>query len=718
MMKLSGLALCLLLTASGMAQDLAKPVTYRTVAIPLHSALEEISRQAKVNLYASAQLADEPIILSLKSVPTQEAMDRIAQAIAATWQKKSPTEYLLVRTGKQEDELNRAAVDAREEGVREAVERLLKSEDPSELTDAGIERTAQSFAGALKLFLNNPMTKRGMWDTRQIQAVSSRSPSHHALLRLIRLLPTRRLAELQAGEKVVFSSSPNRYQEEIPAGREQVRDEFLDQQRKLAAAFRKAHPGPLVDAEMYFQNVVSTVPEGDVKLVLIVERSWFGSVPPWATLILVAPDDTVVGYASEGLVANPAPNPVDVDPKTEAPLSEDSKVVYELVKLLEKGGSSATGLSARQRELILDPAGHDPLSFLVSDGFLCLADVNHSNLAACPTESMANNYLEPGTSGFKLASFVRTLRHMGLTVTRSDGWVVATPSDPAEEWRRRMNRELLGQCVQEGDRSGCISIETAGKLAASERADRDSVLPNYYHMFGEKYDPYHGRDRHLLRFYDSLTPSQLSQLASGNSIRFGDLSKEQILCAERLFYSKNGQGGQGLEWIAEFPHAGGDQGSSLYYREPTEIMPEGLPVDATFTMATENKDVLFAGYRDGEYRVAYESSLNSVAYTVAMKQAGRSERDPRQEEYPGFHRMNEVDWVAPGHSRELLFDFRISPRFRVTAKLREAIQGNEKWTLDSLPPELKKRYDAALLEARDQIASAREASPGTAAPPR
>ena len=59
-------ALCALLCSIASAQDLSKPVTYTTPAVPLHKALDAISAQTGLKLFASDELED-PIEAARKS---------------------------------------------------------------------------------------------------------------------------------------------------------------------------------------------------------------------------------------------------------------------------------------------------------------------------------------------------------------------------------------------------------------------------------------------------------------------------------------------------------------------------------------------------------------------------------------------------------------------------------------------------------------------------
>ena len=82
-----GIAFSLLIATCSLAnaQDLTKQITYRTVAVPIHKALDEISSQTNLKLFASDELQDEPVILKLTHVSAQEFMDRFASIVGGEW---------------------------------------------------------------------------------------------------------------------------------------------------------------------------------------------------------------------------------------------------------------------------------------------------------------------------------------------------------------------------------------------------------------------------------------------------------------------------------------------------------------------------------------------------------------------------------------------------------------------------------------------------------
>jgi hypothetical protein len=341
-----------------------------------------------------------------------------------------------------------------------------------------------------------------------------------------------------------------------------------------------------------------------------------------------------------------------------------------------------------QQQLVLNLDEHDPLSFLVSDGFFALADANKGNLVACPCDDLFYiNFAKAEDKSFKLPKFLNDLQEDGMTITSDADWTVAAPFDRLDADKARSNRKLLGNCLREAAQQGCISIETAAKLALSEDAYRSADLTWVYGSFGEKYLPYMTRDKGLLRFYRSLSTSQIGDLEAGSNLTVGALSKDQWQLLQDFIYRSNR-----MDIVGLVDDEYENMGDYILEREVTELLPEGMPGDATISMKSSENDLLFAGINYENMPFAEEVTLGQIADYIAAKQAG-----------PNVGDGTTVQWISSGHSRGLSFEFDFPPRLKSTGSLREVVQGAERLPLDKLPADLKKRLDAAVVAARAKL---------------
>ena len=706
-MRFSCLALTLFCAIAN-AQDLTKPITYRTVAIPLQSALDDISKQSGIRLGATDELASEPIILSINAATTKDTMDHIASAVGAEWQKKSDNEFLLARTGEMADKLAKDCADKREEIVKKAIARMTKELDDAQSPDEYAERTAKSLASYIKL------STQGKVKESDFNAIEARMPARRALLRLLQLLPPSQIAQLTSGERIVLSTRPNVDQLQLPEGAQEVMESYAADQNRFAAAFAKEFPGPLTgDLGHSLQVAVASLSQRPAKVLLILEGANIFMGSPNVEFIAVKSDGTACGDAqdmltedkiedtwaySDAIAAKAAKLP-DIS------LSPASTAVDAACEANRHRMDDAPALADPALSLLTNPEQQDPLSFLVSDGFLALADEVKGNLVACPSDGLFEiNFLKSEQQSFKLPVFLDEIKQDGMVLTTYGDWTVASPFDILDADKARSQRELLGPCLREAAKNGTISIESAAKLATSEDAMRSADLTWEYGAFGRQYYPYTTRDKLLLRFYSSLTPAQITFLAGGGQMHAGDLNKEQWDAFHDFVYRSNR-----MDVVGKVDDEYEDLGNYVLQRELTELLPNGIPGDATISMATGEKDVLYVGttFGSGNSLFADEAPLDWIAQTIA------------EDQEPGEH-SETVQWIGPGHAREINFSFALAANLKTTGSLREVTEKPGRWKLDQLPSDLKTKLDAAVAIARAKLEKAPPAPSDqpSAAPPR
>jgi len=677
--------------ATSCAQDLTKPITYRTVAIPLHSALDAIGKQANLSLFADDQLQSEPIILAINGATTKDTMDHIASTVGGEWHKRSDKEYELVRTEEIQQELEKEAISRREANIEKALDRLTKPQT-TQSNDDYYRQSAQALAAAFKILDEQH-------NTTPLGQVSTRYPAYNAMIGLLKLIPARWFAELRPGQKVVLSTEPNAMQQALPEGADAVIDQYQHDQNIFATEFAKAHPEPISDDAIRkrYSPRIAAMNARPARLILIVQGTQFLLGSPSIEFVAIDANGKAIGDAQETLTVESMDKrsadlqnvmaKAKADP--EIPLSEESQMFTKVYQSMQKRLGDQPDMTPAQQEVLLNPAVHDPLSFLVSDGFLAVADSKKTNLVACPADNLFFiNFNKVDNQAFKVASFLDEVKEDGMDVTTQDNWTTARCYDPIDEQRARTDRELLGNCLKEACMQGHISINAASQLAMSEDEERDADLAWTYVLFGDKFAPYHVGDKLLLRFFSQLTSSQIASLQSGG-LTAGGLTKPQWEALQRLTFHGR------MRFDGHTPDEFGDMGSYVLMHEPTEMLPNGLPDDAMVTMTATKKDILFAGMKD-EVNNVYggELSLEDIASTLAYHEANKPMEG-------GF--SWDIAWIAPGQSNDLDFHFTFSPTLKSHDSLRETVRGQEKWDLNSLPPDLDAKLKAAIIAAKAKL---------------
>lgn len=676
---------------------LTKPVIYRTVAIPLYRALDEISKQAGVKLTVSDELADEPIILVLSSPTTKEVMDHVAAAVGASWKDKGKGEFYLERTAEMEEKLENEIERLRTTRLQQGIDLCVASAKLGEVDSADASaRYAKSLAGAIKLFETDPDKYES------VAALEPQTPANRALASFLKLIPAEALAPFELGDQVCYSTQPNSLQREIPGDTEAIVAQLTKEQNEFADAFAKEHPASLKDQARAVEHWVSRVNAPIAKVVL---SFVFYQDLPGVTMIAIDASGKALLMGTTSLIAEPwskyfarqgallasAKNEEQIE------LSPESQVVRRAKDKAMESQLNPPPLRPEASSLMLDPVRHDPLSFQISDGFFALAEKKEANVVAYVPDEMALTFLS--RRPFTLPLFLQGLSDGRVAVHEEGNWIVAVPDDRLSTWRGRCSREMLGKCLQEGDANGYISVASAARLAISERRTGGSVLPGKFSSFGNRYGTYEDRNLRLLRFYSTLTESQLSALESGQSILSNTLNKEQHAFLEDFVYND-----LRFDQVTNF---NGQPGVALW-RIATEVLPEGIPSGTTITMADAAGDSLFVGFEVYGYERSYEIDLDWVARKMA-------EADAR----PNDPSVGRVKWLADGKAHNLSFKFAMSTDRHGMARLRESKMAEEKWTMAHLPKDLKDRLDLAVAKAKAELAQepVKPVDPPVAKPP-
>lgn len=697
-MKRQLLLLCLLVAALSRAQDLAKPITYRTVAVPLHSALDAISGQAGVKLIASTELGDEPVILSVHGASLKDTMDHIGVALGATWTDRGHNEFELERSPRLAEELEQKAIAYWAAKIKKSIDRMASDMGPE--SDSMAVSTAQAFAGVVSL------SEHGSHYGPTLRKIEPRLPIDRALVRLLKLMSPTDLASVQKGQSMVFSNRPTPMQRPLPPGCDEIAERFQTEQNAFAAEFAKQHPAPLKDSmqEMHGKDVLRLAKQPE-RFILKVSKGSF----LMAEAVALDASGSTVGFAEDAvredsidtmnakggaITASESKNP-------EIPLSPESEIISASCKAAIEGVGHPPPLSLLSRNLLLRPTVHDPLSFLVSDGLFAVGGVSHSNLVAYPTDDLfVLNFAKEDNGTFKLPSLLASLDEE-FEVSSSDGWTVVTPRDKLAALNERTDRGNYEKCLQEADRQGYISIGTSAELARSYRVDYVPDMAGLMMIFGERYDPYFKRGLSVLRFYGSLSSGEIDMLKGGGKLEAGAMSKEQWNFLNKIAYDDS-SGDTEIEGVAY----DGGFGDSFLASEPTEFMPASLPADAYVTMTSKDSDVLFADWKtvDG-WEFVTEEPIKAIARMVAGQQVN-----------PASSRSS-IQWLSPGLARDTTFRFVLTPTHSLKGTLHEVVRKEEQWPLDKLPSDLKQRLDAAVVEARKALDQASAEAPAPSAQP-
>lgn len=225
-----------LASANASGQNLSRRIDYTTKAVTIKRALSELSDRAGVTLFAEPQFEREILILRLKDISIRDAMMRIADTVGAEWVKEG-NKYELERSAKLENKLRQASVEALGQDFKESLDRqrnLLKFDKP--LGQEEVDRLAAQYVESQRA--NRP--------PGAVAFEQNLLPDQRAMWRTLCLIDPKEVAEIEGGERVVFSNKPTAMEREISGDFSGIGSSMQDDHNRFSAAYEKAQkPGAL-----------------------------------------------------------------------------------------------------------------------------------------------------------------------------------------------------------------------------------------------------------------------------------------------------------------------------------------------------------------------------------------------------------------------------------------------------------------------------------------
>ncbi|MGI8923625.1 MAG: hypothetical protein ACR2HJ_06225 [Fimbriimonadales bacterium] len=591
MVRIAAAVLTACVSLAGYSQEPDPKVTYSTVAVPVKRAVEEIAKATGAKIDVAGDILSEIVIISVTEAPLSELMSRLATVTSGEWTTEGGVRWLKYSKATFEKE-RKTRRTRRLAGLA-----------------ASIKKIKEDLAAPKK------NVKPQVFDEDDFLEPEP-SPSSDATFRIASLLEPEVLVDIEG--RTVFSNRPNGMQRPLPDVREIVSG-LVDEHNKRASEIAKT-----LEEESVLQP--KTVEEEQR------EQAWvrlFGVEPerrfinaPVSKVLLAVTADT--GYAvdeigvelmlfdSAGrlLISNYESLAAYVETDvgafraksaTEAPI-DFSPLAREHAGVLFGLGRLSAEISDGLKQRLLRPDLYDPWSFADSEALLAVAKSRSMNLVANISDSellvRLRNQITP-------SAYLATLASRGETaINDGDGWIELQPVDLIAARESRLNRRVLAALVKAGYEKGLPSLDDLAAFV-KESPPFPYLAYNYIRFFAINYVY---ADQELLRLYAFLSPSQRTFLRTEGSLPVRTLDAAQRRMISAMVYKdvryKVFREGAPLFEEADLLAVLGvfNRHDVDYLDEPTELLPQGLPPDATITLTISEEDAFYPSHREGEKR--------------------------------------------------------------------------------------------------------------------
>jgi hypothetical protein len=685
-------ALTLSLVGTAMGQDLTRKVNYTTVAVPIRTALADISKQSNVSLDVEGYLQNEPVILRVNDATVGDTMKHIAAAMNAEWRPVKGG-FELYRSQELTDKLQKSALDTRANVIRECIEKKLAEQSKlPPFTPSSARSIATSWARLAIAGLRQSTEE----DNNLRAILDPQMPDRRAIWRVLSAVDPHLLARVQTDSQITFSTRPSAAQVQLPESILEAASTWQEDHNLLANEIDTALGGAAVHDWVNDEgDVFASMPQQPSRLDLSVLK--YGSIHT-LSITLMAFDQqgsplvaisAQLSLSSSEAVSAPQKAYAD-DLKKGAPgdpiaLSPMSQQLTDHEKDITRRGSKE--ISKELRDCLLHPEQHEPLSMVVSDALLDDAQLENRNLVANVDDSLAGSLLFAASQGNLKTGVLRDIIRGSVAandgaIAEPDAWMEISSTDPESMMARRIDRSVLGDYLRAREDKGYVSIADAGHLASAVKIHSVPAVASLqmFLLWPSSEMPFGYDTIDLLKLYDSLDPQQLDRMAQGNPISVAELRADQRAALESLVYQTrdltpdNSPVIPGKPWLTE----------QTVRHEPTERFPDGVPTAATILFTPDVKDgfLLQSLMYGSPYTRA--ASINDVASSIARTQSP-DPRNPNPEV---------IQTICPTKDRVINFKLTAPDEYMRTGHLEEVARDGKPAPLNELPADLKAKIDA------------------------
>jgi hypothetical protein len=603
-----GRGLAVLCLAALSCAALTKPIDFDAPGETLGRAIERLGAQIGERLYVTANIRDEVVVIHVTDVDQKDLLAKIAEVANAEW-RSTPSGMVLERTPIRERALRERSIALRASKVEEYL-RQFDKEIAAPFTSDQALAIANGIVEAAKQGELSPYSpaQHSLWN---------RGPTARLAHRLLRTVPLADLVDLPFAGRRVFAVDPTKLQYRLGSGAKDALTKFVNEQNLWAATV-----GPIANPE---QLNISSNPLTKKSVMADVRTDYYLEVrraemdtPLFCNLLRPTPSgrpetvfQVIIPSARNERIwqaLGPIKKLPDVPPL----------VRFVLNSAFNLGLEEGAPLTLSEFERLYEPDQYDLAGafadsvfdeFFSEDDFVGL--VGDGAAFVLP-------YLFTAERSRELVE--RHLPDLADVVLKKDNaWVLVVPSDPHMATESRVPRGVLRQFLQSAKRSRAVTFEDVAMLNSRLKEPSILAMVHLRALGVTGWQMFESSSWHVSRLYGSLPFSQRRSLAEGGTVRYGDLPPSGKALFSALTTSK--------EIYGVIPVSPGLSRGDGRHAEPTLVLADGIPFDATFSLETTSESTAITySARLGAMVPQYAVTADSIAHQEKSRSAGTSLR--------------------------------------------------------------------------------------------
>lgn len=501
------------------AQEKNPTINYKTIAVPLSVAVQDIARIAEKKLRVQPPLDSQPVIVNLTNVPYETALEWIANVMDGVWEVQGQYRSLK-RTAAINMRVQNEAFRDRNTRLLDMTQKRLVGHQRSRLNEETASRTILALQDP-----SSPDYGQARVNSAQIRLVD----------RVLLAIPRPEVASAPNLNHIVFSDKPKILQNGLRMSPDELTGICKEQNVWTIALRKLAKTHPELKPQVALREVIDP---STARLVVILSRP-IRHIPSHIEVRIVDEDGRTLVDAEDTLEQ---PQPPSIDWKSRAFGGVTlSPLAAELSSAMNQ---DQPNISQELRDALLDPDRRDPLSYAASEGLLGIVEPKRWNLVACLTDDVA---LPPQVATYVSNGVVDGANLMGAIartgrVQESPALILIKPDHPFISERSRMNRKALVPYAGSVNRTGTSSLYPQADFLAGTGPGTDLRLAKaWLTLLKPTSLPLLGSSPDALCFLGMLGPDQRKRLINGDALTYADLSVEQRRQLSRLNFSPAGE---------------------------------------------------------------------------------------------------------------------------------------------------------------------------------
>lgn len=662
-------------------------VTLELPVAPLSVVLQKIGEKVGEKLVCRGGTQDDFVFVSVKDVDKEVLLSRIASICEAKW----------VRTG---DERALTAAPTSDDPYYDEFATTLslymkRIGNPAMPTDSELQALAADYQK------RNPNSL--IW--KEQQALIHRTPGSVAMRQLIKLVGENELRKMKEGERIVWTSNPTRMQRPFPNGARDILAAHLAQTRALSRSLSDTDLfkdqlsryqetiSPLLDAEKVVDFVFTAVRES--------QGITFQLNGIDAEGRYVCRQREYSGNFYYELDQKDLMKSIETLGKFNQPLVISKEILALANQVHEAKGQILTArplnVSPELTQRLTDIDKFEPLAGAMTDAMKQLAGLKGNVVALIPDSylspipDIAANQNPPSIGDFLMGYFISPqVPTAEPKIVEKDGIWSISPFSVSGARAKRLPRKAGAIALRGLKDPNLDPMDVLAELSKAIKSKGplefmnsliDWTSTNGFSTVGQ--------DWAVVQFYADMSPAARQAARNGGSnLPRAALSQKQKDILSATLYSDMA--------IAQ---PGSERGPNVFYvgggakDDPSFVFPNGLPLDMPVSFSVQKSSVLYGVSTQAQTWGVRKTDIDEIVRATVDKEKGSFVSVEPQDRFKNSSTLVAELRVGSdkGQSKPLYFT-------------SESLNFAAPWmTMDTLPSDVKKRFDKALADRREMM---------------